>query len=596
MLKGILRKTFKNFFWFYSFLGYKVFIGIIFSFFVGLLDGFGLTVFLPLLEIIGSNSPNSIEGAGKFKIIVQLLNDKGVILSLELILFTMVFFFLSKGVMRYFSLVYRIKLQQELIRSVRLKTLRLLNSVNFKYFISSDTGRIQNIMTGEVDRIQGSYLSYFTAVEQLILVFVYMGFALFVDYQFALLVGFGGFIVSFIYKKIYKHTTGASKKFTDNSNVYQGSVIQHISNFKYLRSTAMTKSYSNRLENIILQIEDSRKRIGMLSSYLESSREPLLIIVVTLVILVQVNIFEGNLGSILISLLFFYRGLTALTGMQNSWNKFLGVSGSLLNLSDFQNTLIVNQESKGSIPFSALNENIQLENISYSYGSTEILKNISLVIPKNETVAIVGESGSGKTTLINLISGLIPVSKGEILIDGVALNQLIISEYQKRLGYITQESVIFNDTIFNNVTFWENKTPETEDRFYEALKKASIHEFVKDLPLGLDTELGNNGINLSGGQKQRISIARELYKCTDILLLDEATSSLDSETEKIIQKNLDNLRGKNTIVIIAHRLSTIKNADRIILMNNGQVEKIGSYDQLFVNTPRFRKMVEMQEL
>lgn len=425
---------------------------------------------------------------------------------------------------------------------------------------------------------------------------VYISFAFFVDFQFALLVTAGGVLTNFLYKIVYSYTKGASKSFTDESNIYQGSVIQHVANFKYLRATAMIENYTLRLAAIIQKIETSRRKIGVLSGLLEASREPILIIVVAVVILIQVNVLKGSLAPILISLLFFYRALTALTGMQNAWNNFLGVSDSLDNLQNYQKLLIENQERMGEQSFVSLQKDIQLQQVSFSYGDSHILKNISLTIKKNKSIAFVGESGSGKTTLINLICALLLPSIGEIYIDGISLQKLNRPTFQKRIGYITQEPVIFNDSIYNNVTFWAKRTSENEQKCIEALQKASIYQFLKKQPLGLDSILGNNGINLSGGQKQRISIARELFKDIDILIMDEATSALDSETEKFIQENIDALKGQYTILLVAHRLSTIKNADSIVMMDKGSIVEQGSFGYLIERVPRFRKMVELQEI
>ena len=596
MLKPLIKKSFANFYWFFTYLRYKIFVGIILSILVGLLDGFGLTMFLPLLQMVSTDASASAEGMGSFGFVIEFIEAIGFDLSLGVVLLFMLIFFVLKGMAKYASLVYRVMLQQELIKNIRLKVLHTLNNVNFKYFVTSDVGRIQNTMTGEVDRIQAAYINYFTAFEQIILVLVYMLFAFFVDFQFALLVSIGGVLTNFLYQIVYKYTKGASKKFTDESNVYQGNVIQHVANFKYLRATAMVETFTKRLEGVIKKIESSRRRIGILSSLLEASREPLLIGVVAAVIIIQVNVLQGSLGPILISLLFFYRALTALTGMQNAWNRFLGVSGSLDNMQDFQQTLMNNQEPIGEQPFVSLQQDIQLQQVSFSYGDAHILKDITLSIKKNESIAFVGESGSGKTTLVNLICALLPPSSGDLLVDGSSLQNLQRTAFQKRIGYITQEPVIFNDTIFNNITFWAERTPENEQKCIEALHKASVYQFVKEQPLGLDTALGNNGINLSGGQKQRISIARELYKDIDILIMDEATSALDSETEKMIQENIDALKGQYTILTVAHRLSTIKNVDNIVLMDKGRIIGQGSFEGLVERVSRFRKMVELQEV
>src|SRR5690606_36896736 len=199
---------------------------------------------------------------------------------------------------------------------------------------------------------------------------------------------------------------------------------------------------------------------------------------------------------------------------------------------------------------------------------------VSLNIEKNQTVAFVGESGSGKTTLVNLLAGLMHPDSGSVIVDGKNLSEIDVRSYQKHLGYITQEPVIFSDTIFNNVTFWADRNPETEKQYWAALEKASIGDFVRDLPLAEESPVGSNGILVSGGQKQRLSIARELYKEVDILIMDEATSALDSETEKTIQENIDLLKGSYTFLIVAHRLSTVKSADKIVLMRNGHVEEV----------------------
>jgi subfamily B ATP-binding cassette protein MsbA len=211
-------------------------------------------------------------------------------------------------------------------------------------------------------------------------------------------------------------------------------------------------------------------------------------------------------------------------------------------------------------------------------------------------LAFVGESGSGKTTLVNILAGLMPVDEGGMFIDGQKVSELDIRSYQSRIGYITQEPVIFSDTIFNNVTFWDEFSDQNYERFQYALKRASILDYVEKLPKTYNTMLGSNGVNLSGGQKQRISIARELYKNIDILIMDEATSALDTETESSIQENIDALKGEYTLLIVAHRLSTIKNADRIVLMKEGEIENIGNYADLVQNNKEFERMVKLQEL
>jgi subfamily B ATP-binding cassette protein MsbA len=563
---------------------------------LGLLDGFGLTMFLPLLQMVSGDSAASSEDMGNLGFLVEWIEEAGIGLSLVSVLLFMIVFFVLKGIAKYASEVYRVILQQQLIRKIRLDLLNALNAVRFKYFVTSDVGRIENTMTGEVDRIQQAYVTYFQTFENVILVIVYMAFAFFVDYQFAILVSIGGALTNFLYKAVYKHTKGASKKLTDDSNVFQGQVIQQVANFKYLRATGMVNTYAKRLIKTIHKIEASRRKIGVLSGLLVAAREPLLIIVVASVIFIQVNVLQGNLGAILISLLFFYRALTSLTAMQNAWNRFLETYGSIDNLQSFQRDLQQNQQPSQGKLLEEFNHEIQLQQAGFSYGTSTIINDVSLTIAKNQSIAFVGESGSGKTTLVNMIAGLLPCDHGEMRIDGIDITKINVESYQKRIGYITQEPVIFNDTIFNNVTFWEPRTAENEQKCIDALQKASVYQFISEQPLGLETQLGNNGINLSGGQKQRISIARELYKDINILIMDEATSALDSETEKMIQENIEALKGQFTILMVAHRLSTIKNADAIVLMDKGQIKEMGNFQELIERVPRFKRMVELQEV
>jgi subfamily B ATP-binding cassette protein MsbA len=266
------------------------------------------------------------------------------------------------------------------------------------------------------------------------------------------------------------------------------------------------------------------------------------------------------------------------------------------NMREFQNTLEQNKEEFGSIKLNAFNSFLELKNASLSYTDRRVLNSLNLKIERNQSVAFVGESGSGKSTLLNVLTGLIPLNEGDFNIDGIDASTVDLRTFQKRIGYITQEPVIFNASIFNNISFWEPKTTENIERFRIAAERASLTSFILNQELCEDAILGNNGINLSGGQRQRISIARELYKEIDILIMDEATSALDSETEKTIQESIESLKGKYTIIAVAHRLSTIKSADRIFVLQSGKIVETGNYSELMLESTTFKRMVELQEL
>lgn len=596
LIKQLVSKYFQNLVYFYKHLGYRLFVMIFLGILVGVLDGFGLAMFMPLLEMVNNAEQADGSSLGNLSFLVEGIESLGLSLTILTVLLIMVIFFILKGIMKYISQTYNALLRKYFIHQLRNQLLTAFNQIRYKYYVTSDVGRIQNTMSVEVERASGAFYNYTNTIQEGLMVMVYMGFAFFMDVRFALLVSVGGALTNLLYKTIYKRTKGASQNLSKDSHLYQGQIIQYVANFKYLKATALLNDYANRLRESIDFIEQSRFRIGKLSALLAAAREPLLIIVVASVILIQTQVLNASLGPILISLLFFYRALSSLLNLQNSYNRFLEQFGSLENLIDFQKEINKEKESTGKQVMKGLSVSIELQKASLAYEDSKVLENIDLHINKNETIAFVGESGSGKTTLVNIIAGLMPVDSGNMYIDGVNRNQLNIHSYQKRIGYITQDPVIFNDTIFNNVSLWASANDKNYKRFEEALKKAAILSFVEEQPNRGDTILGNDGVNLSGGQKQRISIARELYKDIDVLIMDEATSALDSETERAIQDSIDALKGNYTILMVAHRLSTIRNADRVVLMDKGKIEQIGAFDELVTTSPMFKKLVALQEL
>ena len=593
-MKTFIKKYFKNLIWFYSYLGPKLFSLVFFSVMLGLLDGIGLTMFLPILQMSNGELDFSSESSQKLYFLFRWLSNNGIQLSFFTPLFLMVLFFILKGFAKFFSEIYRVNLQQTLLKKIRLDTLKLLNNYRYKSYITSDKGQIQNTLTGELDKIQQIFVYYFRVLENVILVLLYMGLAFLIDIKFALVVTIAGALTNTFFSVIFKKTKSTSHKLTSSNNYLQNQIIQQISNFKYLRATGSLNKYFIKLKRTIENIEKSRGRIGILNGFQVASREPTMVIIITLVIIIQIKILEGDLGPIIISLLFFYRALSSLNALQNSWNVFLSLSGSIENLKSLIKELSKEQEIFSTKIFSGFKSHIKLVNVYFSYNKKLILKNINLTIKKNSSIAIIGESGGGKTTMVNIIVGLLNIDRGSLLLDGTDLREYDIRTFQKKIGYITQESVIFNDSLYNNVTLWDEKNDKNMSRFLNAISFASLTEIIESYPQKEETNLGLDGINLSGGQKQRISIARELYKDIEILIFDEATSSLDTDTEIQIQKSIDSLKGELTIFTIAHRLSTIKKSDEIIILKDGNIIDKGHYLDLIKNNHDFKRLIDLQ--
>ena len=594
VIKSFIKQNFEHFAYFYSHLGSRILLSLVVSLSVGLLDGFGLAMFLPLLQMAdGQQTEVDSEQLGNLSFLVEGMQSIGLELNLNTVLLIILFFFSFKGIMKFLEGYLQAIYQQYFIKNIRLRNVEYLSNFSYNQFVNADSGRIQNTFGGEVERVNQAYKSYFMAVQYAVLVFVYIVLAFMANPQFAILITVGGVVTNFVFKAIYKMTKKLSKKLTAQTHLFQGLLIQKVTYFKYLKATSLIQNYAAKLKHNITQIEQSQKKIGVLNALLQAIREPVVMLVVVVVILVQVRFFSESLGLIILSLLFFYRALTFLMGVQNYSNVFLSMSGSLNNMTRFAAELKEGREENGSEVFDHFQSDLKLEGVSFAYGDQKVLDNVDLDIQKDETVAIIGESGSGKTTLMNILTGLIRPTEGNMLIDGRSCKEWDMRTFQKRIGYITQEPVIFNDTVYNNVTFWAEKTEENLAKFYSALQKAAVYDFVMSMDKKEDAMLGNNGINISGGQKQRISIARELYKDVDFLFMDEATSALDAETERLIKENIDYLKGKYTIVIIAHRLSTIKNADRLIVLSNGKVDKTGSFEELFNKSASFKQMVSL---
>ena len=566
------------------------------SILIGILDGFGLAMFLPLLQMVNDSSEVDPDSMGKLQFILEFIKSSGLSLNLLSVLLFMIIFFFSKAIVQYISGVYAVNVKEWFIKNMRIKNIAGLAKLDYKYFLISDVGRIQNTLTGEVNRVAGAYFNYFKAIEFGVLVLVYTVFAFRVDAQFALLVTVGGVLSNLLFTQLYRNTKNISRTLTGENNTFQSLIIQNVSNYKYLKATGSLKKYAAKLKESVRRIQDSNRKIGRLDALLMSLKEPILVGIVVGVILIQISIFDAAIGPILLSLVFFYRALSYLLRTQTRWNKFLALSGSLENMVSFEDELNENEESNGDVVLNMPVDEMKLEDVDFYYGDTAVLKNVSLSIKQKETIAFVGESGSGKTTLVNLIAGLLPVDRGTYEVNGIDMKGVDMKTFQGRIGYITQDPVIFNDTLYNNVSFWSPYSKRNREKFWAVIKQAALFDFINELPQKEETILGSNGMNLSGGQRQRISIARELFKEIEILILDEATSALDSETEKAIQQNVEELQGKYTILVVAHQISTIKNADRIVVMKNGHIVESGNFQSLLHKSHYFNNLVQLQEV
>jgi subfamily B ATP-binding cassette protein MsbA len=249
-------------------------------------------------------------------------------------------------------------------------------------------------------------------------------------------------------------------------------------------------------------------------------------------------------------------------------------------------------EKSNAVELAELKGGIIYQNVSFKYAEHEVLKNINLTIPKGKMVALVGQSGAGKSTMADLLPRFYDVTKGAILIDGVDIRDAKLHSLNSMMGIVTQESILFNDTVFNNIAFGMSNV--SEEAVIEAAKIANAHEFIVKMENGYHTSIGDRGGRLSGGQRQRLSIARAVLKNPPILILDEATSALDTESERLVQDAIQNLMKNRTSIVIAHRLSTIQHADLIVVMQQGEIIETGKHADLIAQKGVYHKLSEMQ--
>ncbi len=280
--------------------------------------------------------------------------------------------------------------------------------------------------------------------------------------------------------------------------------------------------------------------------------------------------------------------------LNNNFQQAVGASASIFQFMDTEDDV---EEKPGAAKLGEFRESIRFENVEFSYsadgdGAREVLHGINLEVRRGEVVAVVGSSGAGKSTLVHLIPRFFDVTGGRLTLDGLDVRDVTLASLRAQVGIVTQETVLFNDTLRNNIAYGQPNVPQ--ERVEAAAKAALAHDFIQALPAGYDTVIGERGVRLSGGERQRLAIARALLKNAPILILDEATSALDTESESLVQSALQNLMTGRTVLVIAHRLSTVRRADRIVVLEGGTISDIGAHEDLMQKLGTYRRLYELQ--
>ena len=497
-----------------------------------------------------------------------------------------------------FTNIYIVDLQNSIYKSVQKRIMNLLIHVDYEFFSSNNLGYFNNVIIAQLRAMSASFRFLVNIFVLFIAVVPFFFTAFAMNFKLALILACVLAPLILPLRWINRKTKKYSLKNVEEQTNINSLLIQILTHYKYLKATGQYNSVFERLRGVVHNVTVIAKRLVILGSLSSNAIMPVAITFICILVYWQVTV-EGvpvvNAGLVLGLL---YMASSRLNAVPIAYQKFVSATGSITAYEELLLKLKKNQEksldqNKYQADFTAP---LTLKNVSLKYKSGEksALQNISLSIEPFSSVAFVGGSGAGKSTIVNMLTGLLKPSNGTIKLGDIPYTEIDLVSLRNGIGYVTQEPVIFSDTVKANISLWDPE--ESDEKIIPAAQAAHAHDFIKTLPQSYNTILGDNGVNISGGQRQRISIAREFYRETPLLILDEATSALDSETEQVIQQSINEFHGKKTMIIIAHRLSTIKHCDKIFVMDEGKIVEFGSYDELIKADGLFKKMVEMQSL
>jgi len=562
---------------------------------------FGITLLLPLLRASQSGGDPEEMGWAE-QVLHDLLTWMGIADSMVAILAFIAVTFVAKGALQFAKGGYQGYLQAQLLRELKTKLFDAYTGMDYRYYIRQNAGHFINVINQQVNRFFQSFKNFIGFTSQAVNTASYFAGAFFIAWRFALMAVAVGAVLLFLFKYLNQYVRRLSRKRSAEMSTLNKLLVQSLQSLKYVVSTAQTRHLREGVVDSVNRLTGYIFRQRAAGAFTSALKEPVSVLLIVSLIAVQVAVFNDPIAPIFVALLLFHRGMQAVIALQSGWQATMDRIGSVEMVDDEIEAVLNNQEQSGSKKVGPLREGIGLRNVHFAYNEDDgdVLRDVNIDIPANTTVALVGESGAGKSTLVDLLTLMLKPRTGTVRIDGVPHDDVDLASWREQIGYVSQETVVFDDTVANNLHLWQGdieSDPALWERVVHAAERAHADHFIRDLPNGYQTVVGDRGVRLSGGQRQRLFVARELFKQPNLLLLDEATSDLDTASEQHIQDSIDALKGEVTVVIIAHRLSTVKNADRVYVLDEGRVIESGTYEELRMREDgEFREMVEMQSL
>lgn len=508
--------------------------------------------------------------------------------------------FFLKNLFKYLSMFFLAPIRNGVVRDIRNNMFTKILILPLSYYTEQRKGDLMSRITSDVQEIEWSIMSSLEAIfRDPITIIAYLITLIIFSSSLTLfvivLLPVSGYIISKIGKSLKRTSAKGQKKMGEILSIVEETIegLRIIKAFNAIDTSDENFQNTNqKYTRLMIRLYRKRDLASPLSEFLGT-------LVLVVVLWFGGKLVLGNQTSMDAAAFLVYISICSqlLPPIKSITKAFYNIQKGAASVERIEHVLNADEviiEKPNAIPIKSFNEKIEYKNVSFRYEKKDVLKNINLEIPKGKTIALVGASGGGKTTMVNLLPRFYDVTKGEILFDGNNLKDLVIYDIRNLMGIVTQETVLFNDTVFNNIALAVDSNEVKEEDVIGAAKIANAHDFISALPDGYNTNIGDKGAKLSGGQKQRISIARAVLKNPPILILDEATSSLDTESERLVQQAIENLMQNRTSIVIAHRLSTIQYADEIVVLKDGEIVERGNHKNLLEKAGVYKRLYDMQ--
>lgn len=499
----------------------------------------------------------------------------------------------------YLSSYFIIPMRSGIVRDIRNYMYDKIVSLPISFFTDARKGDVMARMTGDVAEIENSIMSSLDMFfKNPIMIIVCLAMMIAISWQLTvfvlILLPLAGLIMGRVGKRLKRQSLDAQNQW----GLLMSNIEETLGGLRIIKAFNAESKVRSRFKRENQKFYRISNRIARRQSLAHPMSEFLGTFTIAIVLwfggtLILVGNYSLDASFFIYYMVIFYSIINPAKELSKavySIQKGLASMERVDRILDAQNPIKDPEQPK---QIDKLDGTIDYKDVTFSYGTMPVLKDVSLHIPAGATVAIVGQSGSGKSTLADLLPRFYDIDKGSISIDGINVKDMKVKDLRSFMGNVNQEAILFNDTFYNNITFGVEEAPM--EKVIEAAKIANAHDFIMASENGYDTNIGDRGCRLSGGQRQRISIARAILKNPPILILDEATSALDSENEKLVQSALDRLMKDRTTIVIAHRLSTIKNADIICVMHDGRIVEAGGHDELITKNGYYKRLVDMQK-